>query len=272
MARIRTIKPEFWQDEDLASCSSHARLTAIGLLNMADDEGFFKAHPALIKAQIFPFDEDSVNIHGVLNELSNIGYISLFEGSDGKKYGLILGFTKHQSISRPSESKIKPMMPDKSLKTGSQCLLNEGSVNTHGVLHVGKEQGKEQGKEYITKFVTKEQICEIIDHLNMILKTSYRSSSRRTKELINARFRDGFNVDDFKHVHIVKFAEWNNTSMAKHLNPDTLYGPKFEKYRNQQLSDAEKLKIVMKATGKTASQIRDEMTKGVIHEHGTIAQ
>ncbi|HBS0572930.1 TPA: DnaT-like ssDNA-binding domain-containing protein, partial [Klebsiella pneumoniae] len=48
MARIRTIKPEFWTDEDMAEVSEPACLLAIGLLNYADDEGYFNANPKLI--------------------------------------------------------------------------------------------------------------------------------------------------------------------------------------------------------------------------------
>ena len=130
MARIRTIKPEFWQDEDIASLPDKTQLLALGLLNHADDEGYFKAHEALIRAAVFPFSEDSLNIHGMLTELSNIGYLALFEGSDGKKYGLISNFSKHQKINRPSASKIKDL-----------CTFTEDSVNPHGVLTAGKEQG-----------------------------------------------------------------------------------------------------------------------------------
>ena len=36
MARIRTIKPEFWTDEDMAEVSEPACLLAIGLLNYAE--------------------------------------------------------------------------------------------------------------------------------------------------------------------------------------------------------------------------------------------
>jgi hypothetical protein len=135
MARIRTIKPEFWQDEDLAEISEPAMLLAAGLLNHADDEGYFKANIGLVKAAVFPLREPSVNIHGMLTELSNIGYIELTEGVDGKQYGRIKGFTKHQKINRPSESKIKGL-----------CKFNEDSLNNHGSLTTGKERkGKEQG-------------------------------------------------------------------------------------------------------------------------------
>ncbi|SWD82810.1 primosomal protein I [Klebsiella pneumoniae] len=60
MARIRTIKPEFWTDEDMAEVSEPACLLAIGLLNYADDEGYFNANPKLIKAAVFPIREPSV--------------------------------------------------------------------------------------------------------------------------------------------------------------------------------------------------------------------
>lgn len=136
MARIRTIKPEFWTDEDLAEVSEPSLLLAIGLLNHADDEGYFRANPALVKAAIFPIREPSLSIHGMLTELSNAGYLRLFEGSDGKKYGLILNFTKHQKINRPSASKIKML-----------DIFTEDSVNTHGGLTPGKEQGTGKGKD-----------------------------------------------------------------------------------------------------------------------------
>ena len=52
MARIRTVKPDFWKDEELSAASPEAALLAIGLLNHSDDEGFFKANPKLIEAEI----------------------------------------------------------------------------------------------------------------------------------------------------------------------------------------------------------------------------
>jgi hypothetical protein len=107
VARIRTIKPEFWQDEDLAGTSYEARLMAIALLNHADDEGYFRAHPSLVKAACFAFDDDSSIVRRTIDELSNIGYLELFLGLDGKRYGRISGFSKHQRVDRKKESTIK---------------------------------------------------------------------------------------------------------------------------------------------------------------------
>lgn len=109
MARIRTIKPTFWTDEDMAEISESACLLAIGLLNYADDEGYFNANPKLIKAAIFPIRETSSSIPVLLQELSNCGYISLFSAQNGKHFGLINNFTKHQVVNKKTPSKIKEM-------------------------------------------------------------------------------------------------------------------------------------------------------------------
>ncbi len=130
MARIRTVKPEMAQDEDLASCSAWAQLLAVRLLNVSDDEGYFKAHTSLIRAACFPLiNDDSLSIHGVLTELSNIGYLVLFSGSDTKAYGVVSNFKDHQKINRPTPSKIKDLQK-----------LTESSLSDHGGLTIGKER------------------------------------------------------------------------------------------------------------------------------------
>lgn len=140
MARIRTIKPEFWTDEDLSELSEPACLLALGLLNYADDEGYFNANPKLIKASVFPLRDPSVPITVQLRELSDCGYISLFSTSDGKNFGVINNFQKHQVINKPKESKIKELdlLP---YEYGS------GTVSIPPGMDQGKEQGKEQGKD-----------------------------------------------------------------------------------------------------------------------------
>lgn len=141
MARIRTLKPDFWQDEDLAEVSESALILAAGLLNHADDEGYFRAATGLVKAAVFPLREPSLSIQGGLTELSNIGYLELFEGADGKKYGFIPGFIRHQKVSRPTPSKIKHLR-------ANQGVLSESSVSPRRSLTPGTGKGRERkGKE-----------------------------------------------------------------------------------------------------------------------------
>ena len=109
MARIRTIKPEFWQNPELAGLPDRTRLLAIALLNHSDDEGYFKANASLVRSACFPFDDDSLSIHGGLTELSNIGYIEIRKPAEGKEIGRVCKFLEHQKINRASPSKLAPL-------------------------------------------------------------------------------------------------------------------------------------------------------------------
>lgn len=74
---------------------------------------------------------------------------------------------------------------------------------------------------------------DIIDYLNLKAGTNYRSTSMKTKTLINARIKEGFTVDDFKRAIDNKIYEWKGTEYEKYLRPETLFGNKFESYVNQ---------------------------------------
>lgn len=144
MARIRTIKPQFWTNEDLSMVSEPACLLAIALLNYADDEGFFNANAKLIESSCFPLRELSVNIHGAISELSNIGYIELGTCSNGRRYGHIVNFLNHQKINRPNKSQIS----DLEVIWDNKKSFSEYSVSNHGVITDGirnKEGNKEIG-------------------------------------------------------------------------------------------------------------------------------
>jgi hypothetical protein len=137
MARIRTIKPEFWRDEVLASISAEAALLAIGLLNHCDDEGYFNANPKLVESDVFPLRTLAKSTTELLRELSCIGYIEVFSGSDGKTYGKVANFEKHQVINKKTLSKIKGL-----------CELRQDYQTTTVVLPTGKEgKGMEVEKE-----------------------------------------------------------------------------------------------------------------------------
>lgn len=75
---------------------------------------------------------------------------------------------------------------------------------------------------------------EIVSYLNEICGTSYRVSSKKTQQLINARLKEGFTVEDFKVVIYKMNLEWrNDKKMHAYLRPETLFGPKFEGYLNR---------------------------------------
>ncbi|MBB1199635.1 hypothetical protein EGM70_04865 [Enterobacteriaceae bacterium 89] len=124
MARIRTVKPEFWTDEKVVECSIPARLLFIGLFNFANDVGCLERSPKRIKMQVFP--ADVIDCEPLLAELIAHGLIIEYSVS-GVGYLQIKGFRKHQKINRPSATKLP--MPPESSKSG--CEGKNAGENTH---------------------------------------------------------------------------------------------------------------------------------------------
>lgn len=140
MARIRTVKPEFWKHEDLSSLPEATHLLAAALLNYADDDGYFNANPKLIQAECCPLRDPSVTVHDSLKHLARIGYIRLGTGEDGKRYGVIATFAEHQVINRPKPSKIK-VMPI----VWDEADTNHGCVTDPSPPEGNREQGTGKG-------------------------------------------------------------------------------------------------------------------------------
>jgi len=140
--RIRTIKPEFWSHPILSAQEPVVRLGAIGLLNLADDEGYFMATPALVRSALFPLDEDSTNARRVLATLSSIGYIAVKNHPTHSDIGMVVNFTKHQRIDRPSLSKIKAYFDS----TNDLRTIDDHSSLYQGSGIKGKEQGTGSGE------------------------------------------------------------------------------------------------------------------------------
>lgn len=76
---------------------------------------------------------------------------------------------------------------------------------------------------------------EIIAYLNEKTGKRYSATSRVNQGHISARLKEGFTVDDFKHVIDVKCFQWkDDAKMAKFLRPETLFGTKFDRYLNEE--------------------------------------
>ncbi len=123
MARIRTIKPEFWTDEKIGTLSLQSRLLFIALWNFSDDFGVLKGSPLLLKAQILPYDYDIKLEDFVkwLNTLSDKGLIIFFKYKE-EQFIYIKNFLSHQKIDKPS----KPIIDFDTLSR----ILDEYSTNT----------------------------------------------------------------------------------------------------------------------------------------------
>lgn len=75
---------------------------------------------------------------------------------------------------------------------------------------------------------------DIVSYLNEKAGKSFKHKTAKTRTLINARFKDGFTIDDFKQVIDIKTAQWlKDSNMNQYLRPETLFGTKFEGYLNE---------------------------------------
>lgn len=76
----------------------------------------------------------------------------------------------------------------------------------------------------------------VIDYLNEKTDSHYKATTPKTKQLVQARLKEGFTVDDFKIVIDKKTATWlKDNKMNKYLRPLTLFGTKFEDYLNEKV-------------------------------------
>lgn len=103
MARIRTLKPEFWTDAAVGECSSNARLLFLATWNFADDEGGLDRSAKQLKAQAFPYD--NLDCEPLVQELLRVGLLLEYE-VEGQKYLHIKNFRKHQRIDKPQRARI----------------------------------------------------------------------------------------------------------------------------------------------------------------------
>lgn len=112
MARIRTIKPEFFLNEQLASCQIADRLLFIGLWTQADRAGRLEDRPLRLKAALFPYDD--LDIEQALGRLANARLIHRYEGN-GQRLIAIPTWQKHQQPhirEKASELPAPPGWPD----------------------------------------------------------------------------------------------------------------------------------------------------------------
>lgn len=102
MPRIRTIKPEYWQDEKLSVLDPVTRLVFLGLISMADDAGRLVDNVKLLDGQLFPATDDTCR--SALERLAEIGRIVRYRSDSGQQLLQIANWRRHQKIDHPSRA------------------------------------------------------------------------------------------------------------------------------------------------------------------------
>lgn len=102
MARIRTIKPEFFSSSQVVRCSVNARMLFVGLWCFADDQGVHPDGPHRLKMEVFPGDSFAVDdVQRMLDELIEVNLVQSF-AADGANWLGIPSWNRHQRIDKPT--------------------------------------------------------------------------------------------------------------------------------------------------------------------------
>ncbi|MEU9373716.1 hypothetical protein AB0D94_08115 [Streptomyces sp. NPDC048255] len=123
MARIRTIKPEAFESEDLAAVDVTAVLTFFGLLTQADDSGRFRDHSAIIAGRLWALRPEHTPAHVAhdLEQLAEVGLVCRYTGCDGKSWLHIVTWDRHQKINRASDSRLPRCPTHEAAKACGEC-------------------------------------------------------------------------------------------------------------------------------------------------------
>ncbi|MGK0735911.1 HNH endonuclease [Yokenella regensburgei] len=105
MARIRTVKPEFWTDSLMVQLDAFTRLLYIGLWTAADDHGALRDELDRIAMEVMP-REDPERVKISIDVLIASGRLSRMLNDDGSSYLVIEHWQDHQRVDKPSKSKI----------------------------------------------------------------------------------------------------------------------------------------------------------------------
>lgn len=103
--RIRTIKPDFFHDEEMADRPPLERLLFLALWLLADRAGRLEDRPQKIKALALPFD--TCDVDAMLADLDACGFIQRYE-ANGRRYIWVRSFEKHQ---RPNSHEPQSVLP-----------------------------------------------------------------------------------------------------------------------------------------------------------------
>lgn len=274
MARIRTIKPEFFRHESLqdleaANPGSYVMLVFAGLWGHCDSKGRFEWRPRQLKLDILPFL--TFDMQETLRLLEDAGLLSSYE-VDGKAYGEIPSFEKHQRLTgkEATEGEKHPGMPEGWKRSiGETSGKHRGSNGEREESQEGKgreEEGKRKGMDGTrasgetlgNAISAKPDQAERAEESSALLE-----ASRAVWRAYSAAYFDRYGTEPVQNVKVrsqvkqfvARIGEAEAPLVAAFYvgHPDAFYTKKLHAFGNA-LADAEKLRTEW-ATNRTVTTI-----------------
>ncbi|HHQ8671954.1 conserved phage C-terminal domain-containing protein [Clostridioides difficile] len=170
---------------------------------------------------------------------------------DLEKKKLIKKENRTKGNSKEKESNVYIVL---STKVGGECdaqqvvnvMHNSGECDAQQVVNVVHSNKTNINKTNLTnniyssveqkeeKTKDKEIYKRVIDYLNKTADKSFKSTTKKTISLIDARLKEGFTEEEFYKVIDNKVLNWlDDDKMNAYLRPETLFGNKFESYLNE---------------------------------------
>src|SRR3990167_8236796 len=140
VARIRSVKPDFFLDFELSKLTPLARLFFIGLWCQADKSGRMEDEAHKLKVQIIPWDTEDAE--KLLSELAP-KFITRYKTKSGEKYLQINSWEHQKPHHTEKESVIPPPLTVKS-------RLRHGDIPAR--------KGEEEGEDSLRRFIGKESV------------------------------------------------------------------------------------------------------------------
>ena len=182
---------------------------------------FHKQETVVIKLNV-PLDISKSNYYRIINYGISVfpKYVKMYTLS--KNYSQIILSINDEScveyISKKSNSKEQKKQPIQAEPIQAEPIV---------------ENPKAPRKKDTQTSYPNEVYEDIVNFLNEATGKNYKNNSVINRKFITQRLNDGFTLEDFKQVIIVKSKNWLGTKMEQFLRPETLFSNKFEAYLNE---------------------------------------
>ncbi|MBU9695586.1 conserved phage C-terminal domain-containing protein [Limosilactobacillus portuensis] len=221
------IPKKYWLDENL----SIVEVTFMAEIESLDgDNGCYASNNHF--AEFFGMTASRVS--QIINSLSDRGYLQISYEKNGKQVvsRLIRVVNKLNGGIKKTKSPIK--------KTKGGYLENCEGNNTPRVIQENNTDKSNKGSAQPPHLSAQRK--EVIDYLNKKTGKRFKPNADGNKRVIDPRLKDGYTVDDLKHIIDVKYAQWHGKTFSNgqlgdnYLRPETLFRvSKIEGYLNEEI-------------------------------------